>query len=265
MIGSEETGRVGFVEEEGVEERVERRGEVRGPLAVLVSADLLEPVVLGYAEGLPDGVRGCHAAEGAEGAEPLKVGVLVRDHSAGRDHGGEEVVVVREGVDGVDKVVEVGREPDVLGHDLRRLLHHLPAVFFELGQTPACVSARAGFLWDGQRDAWFEGTCHQCAFAVSRASRDGDLLCVDVRRGSLFQCVDDAADTPDPSGHGTRCSGTAVQVEEQSLSSAACVVLLGHVRVFKNQSSNLGYKHTSIRGGLIDGETRSLRLSGRGD
>lgn len=228
-----------LVEEEPVEERVQLGAERGRPRAVFVSADLLEAVVFWNTEGFPDGVGRAHAAEATQRTEPDEVGVLEGDHGAGRDESGERVVVEGEDLEGVHEVVEVGGEPDVLLHDLRRRLHDRALVLLEERQPPARVATRARLLGDGQRDAGLERASHERALAVTGASCDGNLLRVDPCGGSGLEHVDDATDAPDPGHHRARGGVLTVQVEEETDTSAALVVLLSHTRVVEVHESNL--------------------------
>ena len=105
--------------------------------------------------------------------------------------GSEEVVVVGEGVDAVNVVVEIGREPDVLRDNFGRLLYLLTTVLLELGETPAGIASRARFLSNGESDTWFKGTDCKGAFAVTGASRHSDLGNIDIGGGSTLEDIDD--------------------------------------------------------------------------
>ena len=241
VVGLEEARvHVALVEEEAVEERVQLRREARRPRTVRMPADLLKPMQVRDTERLPHRVRSGHAPERAERAQPDVVRVLERDHRARRDERREEVVVEREHAQVVHEVGEVGREPDVLRHDLRRRLHDAARVLLELGQPPARVPARAGLLRDRERDARLERARHERALAVARAARHGDLARVDVCGRGLLERVDDPAHTPCPGGHRARRRVPAVEIEEEpDTATGRGVVLLRHVRVGVDHVRNL--------------------------
>lgn len=126
-----------------VEEREEAVCQIGRECAVRVSADLYESMSVFDTHCLPYCMRGCHASEGTERAEPHEVGIFVGDHGPRRDKSSEEVMVIWEHADVVHVVVEIGREPDVLLYNLHSFLYDAPAVLLELGDTPAGVTTRA--------------------------------------------------------------------------------------------------------------------------
>lgn len=248
-------------EQELVEERVQRRGQSRWPGAVGMATDLLEAVVIRDTKRLEDGMCRSHATEAAERAEPHVVGVFVGDERARCNERREEMMVVGEGVELIDVVVEVRREPHVLGHDLRRRLDCRSAVLLEERQAPASVAARARLLRDGQGNTGLKGTRHERALAVARASCDGNLLSVDVRSRRLLQSIDDPAHSPHPRRHRASRVRAAEEVVEETLASTSGVGLLRHVRVRVAQGRDLW---RAVRPDKTEDTTKLLTPAGTG-
>lgn len=233
-------GRVGLlIQQELIEEGEESRVEVCREEAVAVVSDLDKAVVVCDPHRLPNSMSSSHAAEPAQGTQPLEVGVLVRDHRPRCDHSSERVVVVGEKADVEDIIVEVRREPDVLLDDLRRLLHDITTILLKLRQPPACISTRAGFLRDGKGDALLECSCHQSTFAVAGASRNGNLVRINMSIGSVLEGVDNAAEAPHPSSHRARGSVLAVDVVEETNAPTGLVILLRHLAIGISQDCDL--------------------------
>lgn len=236
-----------LTKQELVEECIKCGRKAGWPSAVRMAADLLEADVVGSTESLVDGPSGVLATVTRQGTEPDIIGVLVRDHSARSDQSEEQVVVVRQLVQVVDVVLEVGAEPDVLADDFGGGLDRAALSFFVLADTPACVTSGARFLRDGEGNTGLEGAGHEGTLAVTRAAGNGELGSVDLSGGSGLEDVDDTGNTPDPCGHGGGAVAGAVNVVEETLAAAAAVGLLGNGRAWVVESCNLIAKN----GGFI--------------
>ena len=250
-----ENGRVRLlIQQELVKKGEERRVEVGREEAMTVVANLDEPVAICNSHRLPDGVRSRHAAESAQRTKPLEVGVLVGDQRAGSDQGCERVMVVGEEADVEDEVVEVRGEPDVLLDDLCRLLDDVAAVLLELGQSPAGVSARPRLLRNRQGNTLLESSRHEGTLAVTRASRNSDLLRVDVSVGGSLERVDYATKTPHPGGHGTRSRVLSVDVEEETDAPTRLVILLCHRAVRVGKHGDLRNRRVGLAWNIVSGK-----------
>lgn len=101
--------------------------------------------MVGSADGFEDELGCLHAAVGGIDTEPNEVEVVRRVKATRSDEACQLVVVERQQVGVVCKLVEGLGEPHILAHNLRCGLNDVSKCQISIRKTPASIATGAGF------------------------------------------------------------------------------------------------------------------------